>query len=400
MYVSYFMEGLMGLIALMVAAVYVGENQVVTAHDLALLMLQTSYVPVTRFLAVVLIILLAMRSTTLLATSARQILAIGRSCNMKELNFLGELDGSPAPRSALSFVAVMTAVTELLTLLKDYRLVFEQVRRLGVLCTLTSHIICIGAVCIYRLRDLTNRNKTRPRFSYSKVLRFITSWLAFGACVSFLIFVNFPPELPVKPANAPWSLLVWGLIIMWLSFCYWNSACVDFGIEKVPGSFPGFSTDMLLRSVNNTTSAAAEPIRPHDPEPHDAIRSQEALGNDQLNYHQTAPMPGWLHEGPVDHEQPTNLEMLNTLGPITQPKTRNSHRPEIPAHIPDTLACLAPSRCLQGARIPGAWISDIGPSDFARGLCRNCKASRQRAAVMEDGWPSRADVFESAYESA
>lgn len=178
----------MGLTILMAVAICIREQDVLSPHDFATSMLRTDHVAVSYFLASIFLVLLVMRGIAILASTSRQLLAIGRCSGSKALSFLGDTDGSPAPRSALAVIAFLTAGIGSLTLLRDYRVVFEQIRRLGALCTLSSYIICIAAVCIPRYRTRTTIPSNNRLESFSRKLGTINGWFALLICILLFLY--------------------------------------------------------------------------------------------------------------------------------------------------------------------------------------------------------------------
>ena len=218
MNLCYGLEVVMGLGLLMIVTTCIGSNAMPSLQDLASTMPETPLNPLVYFLAATLLIMFVIRSCTLLAAAARQLMAMGRYSTSKAMNFMDESDSSPNPRTALVVIAILTASAGALSLLKEYRTVFEYTRRLGALCTLTSHMVCIGSLLSHSRTDFS------PLFDSA----------ALFCCLWLFMCVNLPATRPVTWKNAPWSLAIYFGILIWLYVAYWRSARTNFLPETNP----------------------------------------------------------------------------------------------------------------------------------------------------------------------
>ncbi|KAF2622242.1 hypothetical protein BU25DRAFT_452171 [Macroventuria anomochaeta] len=384
MHVSYLLEVFMAFMILMVIAICIGRNEMLTLRDFAVAMLETTQVPLTYFLSAILLMLFVMRSITLLASISRQLMAIGRSSETKGLNFIDETDRSPAPRNALVVVAILTAGAGALCLLRDYRIVFEHMRRLGALCTLTSHLLCIGTLLFYRIREIcatTSTVKLRP--SSFKPLKLAVNWFAFGCCLWFFVFVNFPSELPVTWDNAPWSLAVWVCIVIWLLVWYWTSARLDFLVPKTPDNLQDSATDAPAVDTDApNASAGIQLFRHASPKLSKAVRylhGDGEVGTSQRESLRRPSTPEWLKRGSGDFDSHRSTGVLNTAEAelhFDDVDANRSQEAVLGKGKQRAQGCLEPSRCPQSLHIP-----DVGPSTAARPLCGNCETQLSRIAA-------------------
>lgn len=364
MRISYFLEALMGLAILIVISIFIGAaNAMFTLQDFAAVMLRTPLAPVAYLLAIILLVLFVMRSVTLLATVARQLLAFGRSSESKAFNFLDETDGSPSPRTAVVVAAILTAGVSTLSLLRDYRILFEHIRRLGILCTLTSHLICIGSLCVYRCWDEhtstpTNENSARKR-SF-RILVLTINWIAFGFCLLLIVFANFPSELPMTWANAPWSLALWVCLVLYLITWYRMSAHVDFLAEDSLVRVQQETSVIAMENIKPTgpkISTSARLVRPISEAFNEAIRSLESKEEVDLSQHKfsrRSSTPEWIKKRPISKCE------FDDMGSQQVQHRKGKGRVQ---------GCLEPSKC------PGNfYIPDVGSSRSSGPRCDNCEA--------------------------
>lgn len=328
----------MGFAMLTIVAICVGTlSDMPSVDELARIVLRTPHVPLTYvyLLAVALLFLFIMRSTALLAATGRLLMAFGRSSETKGLNFLDECDGAPAPRTALVSAAILTAGISALSLLRDYRNVYEHIRRLGVLCTLTSYLICIGSLCFYRCRTIKARS--------FKIFLLMLDWFAFGFCLWFFSLTNLPAELPITRGNAPWSLLVWLAIIALLLYQYWKTAREDFLVAdplvRLQENSPHGPAEAIELGQLNTSSPGADLSTAVTKAPSIALtslRGSEDVNTDQPHSVRSTtpeqtlqePFPEQNHQDPETEALPSSDAQSEPNDRIPSPQCEEGKEPE------------------------------------------------------------------------
>lgn len=381
MQISYLLDVLMGLAVLMVVAICAGENELLSLHDLASFIHRTKHVSTGYLLAAILLALLAIRSISLLACASRQLMAIGRYSDSKGLSFLGETDGSPAPRSALIVLTILTGSLGLLTLLRDYRVVVEQARRLGALCTLFSYLVCIGPVCIYRLRTSAQATTialtVKRRTVLLKALRVFNSLFALVVCGLLFISISLPPTLPVGWRTAPWSLLAWVCAILLLSLWYWRSGRYIFVVRTVSNTArhsPRAYSPVDASSM--TTKEAAAKIEPLSDKRFSLPSSEENSDTTEPELLERIPTPEWLKQRFHDLERGEITTSIKAITSVTssgdqRAHTNASHQSSWKGKA-RAFDCQDPANCSQGAPIP-----DVGSSKAVKPLCHGCRIRQE-----------------------
>lgn len=386
----------MGFAMLTIVAICVGTlSDMPSVDELARIVLRTPHVPLTYvyLLAVALLFLFIMRSTALLAATGRLLMAFGRSSETKGLNFLDECDGAPAPRTALVSAAILTAGISALSLLRDYRNVYEHIRRLGVLCTLTSYLTCIGSLCFYRCRTIKARS--------FKIYLLILDWFAFGFCLWFFSLTNLPAELPITRGNAPWSLLVWLAIIALLLYLNWKTAREDFLVAdplvRPQENSPHGPAEAIELGQLNTSSPGADLSTAVTKAPSIALtslRGSEDGNTDQPHSARSTtpeqtlqePFPEQNHQDPETEALPSSDVQIDPSDRIPSPQCEEGKEPEKLGssvvkcdpndHVRSYRSkkgkepqqeCLEPSTCPRTLNTPG-----VGSHKSSGPLCANC----------------------------
>lgn len=362
MRVSYLIEIVLGFAVLMVVTVCVRTlDSMLSVEDFAAAMLMTPHVTVAYFLAITLLLLFIMRSTTLMASTARQLMTFGRSCESKALNFLDECDGSPAPRTALIVITIVTGGFATLSLLREYRIVFEHIRRLGALCTLTSYLVSIGSLCVHRIRINNDLGSTKRRAF--EIFAMLLDWFALGFCFWFFTLVNLPAELPITWANGPWSLAIWLFVLVWTLIWYQRLAKGDFlqgPLLRSQDHVPVVPTEPTELTVLNTpTVTRSETLQ--------NLNTRDEVNVSPSGIPQTGSSPNLLLRGSRSWSNVKPLSVGSGPPPDVQrtPKDRTNLSHE-KGKEPEW-KCLEPSECPRG-RVP-----DIGSSESSKPLCANCE---------------------------
>ncbi|KAI1917416.1 hypothetical protein LOZ39_000408 [Ophidiomyces ophidiicola] len=166
-------------------------------------------------LASLILVLEVCSAISILATCSRQTFAFARDNALPFSRWFANVNPkSKIPVNAVLFTTVITLLLSLINIGSTEA--FNAIASLTVGSLYLSYIVCVGTFITRRLRP---EPLPRARFSLGKFGMPINIFSFFYMCFA-IIFTFFPNQSNVTPMTMNWSILVWGVVIIFAVIQY------------------------------------------------------------------------------------------------------------------------------------------------------------------------------------